>query len=672
MNTPALTGNKYQAIAWFDGLFGGSTYRVVSDTSKAPIGNNIYGLEQALEVIEERGGKHRLGWMVDSEHIVVDVDCDREKDPNRDMAKRVFTLLRDSGVKMVMYSTKHGAHFIFKRGDYKVKNITKAMTAIGVPVDIRVKGGYVVIPFNDPDRRWWNGSSKPDTIPEYMKIITNKRDVDVLWGLSRGDGRNDILFRHLGRIKKSQMVRLDGEGIKNAIILANKYIFDDPLDDRELYSTVLRPENLIVSDDPESDASIFAEYAMRIASENNVLYANNTFFVIKDENTNIYEQMSDEEMDRFVYMHYTKKLKERDRKEVISALKHETYVDWEDCNRDPYDVPFLNCIVNVKTGGTRPVLPSDNITYVIPHKFNPHARMTENVASFYRISLEDDKDKRKYFSQMLGYCLTRTAKYQVFFIFKGAGGTGKSTLLDVVRNVVGQKNVSNLQLTDFNKEFGVEALFNKLVNLGDDISGSKLVDSDIFKKATSGDWINVDRKHKSALVFRPFAKIIFSTNPNPKIADKTGAMQRRMRMVRSDRVIQEHEKIPDFIDNFVEEDYQVLINHAMTEIYYLISKDIRQFPDSQESKEMKERLKMIGDRVYSWIRITYPEIDPEVALHNKGAMAEYREYMSYCQERSYGIQTFDGFTTSITDNLNYTLDMDEYGIEIFHMKEHLT
>ena len=107
------------------------------------------------------------------------------------------------------------------------------------------------------------------------------------------------------------MVRLDGEGIKNAIILANKYIFDDPLDDRELYSTVLRTENLIVNDDPESDTSIFAEYAMRIASENNILYANNTFFVIKDENTNIYEQMSDEEMDRFVYLQYTKKLKER-------------------------------------------------------------------------------------------------------------------------------------------------------------------------------------------------------------------------------------------------------------------------------------------------------------------------------------------------------------------------
>ena len=672
MDILKIGDNKYESIAWFDNLFGGTTYRVVSDTAKNPIGNNIYGLEQALDVIKENGDKYRLGWLVDSEHIVVDVDCDvLDTDPQRLMARRVFEMLRDQEVKMIMYSTRRGAHFIFKRGEYVVKNVNKVLTAIGVHVDIKVKGGFVILPFNDNDRKWWNGSSKPDTIPEYLKVITTKRDVDVLWGLGDGDGRNDLLFRHLGRIKKSQMVKLDSEAIKNTLILANKYVFAKPMDDRELYSTVLRPENLVVANDTESETSVFSEYAMLIAAENNIIYTNSTFFMIRDDNTNIYEQCSDEEMDRFVYMQYTKKLKERDRKEVISALKHEVYVDWEDCNRDPHDVPFLNGIVNVKTGGTRPILPSDNITYVIPHNFNPHAQMTENVAAFYRISLEDNLEKRKFFSQMLGYCLTRTAKYQVFFIFKGAGGTGKSTLIDIVRNIVGNKNVANLQLTDFNKEFGIESLFNKLVNLGDDISGTKLVDSDIFKKASSGDWINVDRKHKSALVFRPFAKIIFTTNPNPKIADKTGAMQRRLRMVRSDRVIQEHEKIPDFIQNFTEADYEMIITHALSEIYYLLSKDVRQFPDPEESKDMKERLKMIGDRVYSWVRSKYNDQDPEVALHEKGAMAEYRDFHGYCMERSYGIQTFDSFTTSITDNLNYTLDMDENGIDIFHKKEEL-
>lgn len=673
MEIVKLGTDKYQSVKAFDSFFGGAAYRVVSDTSKAPIGNNIYGLEQALEVIKEKGDKYRLGWVVDSEHIVIDVDCDVEgKDPNRDMAQRVFKLLRDEGVAMIMYSTRRGAHFIFKRNGYEVKNVNKVMTALGVPVDVKVKGGFVIIPFNDNDRKWWVGSKKPDAIPEYLKIITTKKDADCLWGLDDGDGRNDALFRHLGRIKKSQMVRLDSEAIKNSILLANKYIFSTPLDDRELYSTVLRPENLIVSDDPDSDASVFSEYAMRIAAENSIIYTNGTFFMIKDDNLNVYEQMSDEEMDRFVYMRYTKKLKERDRKEVISALKHEVYTDWEDCNRDPFDVPFLNGIVNVKTGGTRPILPSDYITYVIPHKFNPRAKMTENVASFYRISLEDDPAKRKFFSQMLGYCMTRSAKFQVFFIFKGAGGTGKSTLLDVVRNVIGPKNIANLQLTDFNKEFGIEALFNKLVNLGDDISGSKLVDSDIFKKATSGDWINVDRKHKSALVFKPFAKIIFTTNPNPKIADKTGAMQRRMRMVRSDRVIQEHERIPNFIENFTEEDYEIIIAHALTEIYYLLHNDVRQFPDPEESKEMKERLKLIGDKVYGWIRTAYPDGPPEEVLDGKGAMSEYRLFIGYCEERGYGIQSFDTFVTNITDNLNYTVDMDDYGIEIFHKKEALS
>ena len=45
----------------------------------------------------------------------------------------------------------------------------------------------------------------------------------------------------------------------------------------------------------------------------------------------------------------------------------------------------------------------------------------------------------------------------------------------------------------------------------------------------------------------PFAKIIFTSNSYPKIADKTRAMERRMRLVSSDRVIKPEEIIPNFV-----------------------------------------------------------------------------------------------------------------------------
>ena len=41
---------------------------------------------------------------------------------------------------MIMYSTEHGGHFIFRRGEYEMQGVVKVMTAMGVRVDVRVQG----------------------------------------------------------------------------------------------------------------------------------------------------------------------------------------------------------------------------------------------------------------------------------------------------------------------------------------------------------------------------------------------------------------------------------------------------------------------------------------------------------------------------------------------------
>lgn len=657
-------------ILAFSNVFPNSTYRVVRDNSKNPVNDLVYGIDEAMDYIAKSGKPLRLGWMVDSEHIVIDVDCDPLLDTKLDKARRIFNVLKATKTRFIMYTTPHGMHCIFRLGDYTVKNIVKALTAIGVKVDVRVKGGYVILPYNDADRHWWKNSSISglDEIPFFLKIITKSKKVDELWGLSEGDGRNDAMYRFLQILKTSQMVKFDAEEIKSCIVHCNNFIFATPMSERELYSTILRPENLIINKKQDA-ASVCADYAMRINNENDIIYTNNTFFRIGDD-SNVYHQMSDEEMDRFVYLNYTKELSSKNREEVLKALRHEAFTEWSECNRDPYDIPFLNGIYNVKSGGFRPTLASDNITYCIPHRYDPDARGTANTDSFYTISLEGDHQKRMFFSTMLGYSLTRSAEYQVFFVFKGRGGTGKSTLLDIIRNIVGEDNIANLQLDDFTKDFGLEALFNKLVNLGDDISGTKLVDSQAFKKASSGDVINANRKHKSALAFAPFAKIIFTSNSYPKIADKTRAMERRMRLVSSDRVIKPEEIIPNFVRNFTEADYASLINDALAAFHNLLAANAKQFPDPEESRQMKEKLRLLSDHVYAFVKTNYPDTTPKEALHNRGVTSIYQEFTAFCRERNYNIMSLDTFREQVCDVLEYDVTLNErVGNDVFIVKE---
>lgn len=647
----------------FHRIFPSATYRVVhietpTNEGKSPVNNLVYDYEDAMQFIFNSTLPYRLGWLVDSDHVVVDVDCDHKSDTGRDKAIRVARIIKDLGIRTIMYSTEHGMHCIFRRGDTNYKSVVKVMSALGVRIDIRAHGSYAILPLNDPKRRWWNGSSENmDEVPFFLRVVTKSRNLTETWGLRNGDGRNDVLFNLLKRMKSSQMSRFTSEEIKQSIELANKYILADPMTDRELYSTILRPENLEVKD-KDSSINVTAEYAMLINNENDIMYAGGSFFMIKDD-TNIYQKMSDDDMERFVYTHYTKALSSKNRKEVILALAYEAYTPWEDCNRDPYDIPFLNGVYNVKSGGFRPTLASDNLTYVLPHVYNPEIVKTDNSESFYRVSLEGSIDKRRFFSQMLGYSMTRSAEFQVFFIFKGRGGTGKSTLLDIVRRVLGMENISNLQLQDFNRQFGLDVLFNKLANIGDDISTSELVDSQSFKKASSGDVIHVDRKYKTSLDFAPFAKIIFSANSYPKIADKSRAMERRMRIVASDRVIPKDEIDPNFLRNLTEEDFAAIINEALFAFHMLLVGGAKVFPDPVESLEMKGHIRQLGDHVYSFVLSLCTRNTDSVkqVLDGLSVMAEYQQFRTFCLERGFKQPAVDSFREQIVNLLEYDIDI---------------
>lgn len=652
----------------FNKLFPTAVYRIVHVDGKHPVSNSVYDLDGALTFIKDKNIPYRLGWLVDSDHIVVDVDCDPTLDPTRDKAKRVFEILKQEQINSFLYTTPRGMHCIFRKGDYNINSTVKAFTMLGIRIDIRVQGSYVILPHNDEGRKWWSDSTvQMDEIPYFLKIITKVRTQEELWGLSDGSGRNDALYRILQVMKMSQLYHPTSEEMKATIVLINKYIFKEPMSDRELFSTILRPENLIVKEN-KAGTNLASEYAITIAQEQNLIYAAGSFFKVMDE-SNIYRQMSDEELDRFIYLHYAKGISSRTRDEIIKALRHEVYIPWEECNRDPYDIPFLNGVYNAKSGGFRPILPSDNFTYVLPHRYNPKAQASSRIGSFIKTSLEDNIEKIRFFFFMLGYCMTRSSEYQVFFVFKGRGGTGKSTLLEIVQNILGIENVAFLQLTDFTKNFGLEALFNKLANLGDDISGTKLVDSQTFKKASSGDVINVDRKHKTAISFAPFAKIIFTSNAYPKIVDKSRAMERRMRIVGSDRVIPPDEIIPNFVGSLTPEDYESLINEALKGINYLLTNKVRRFPDPDESERMKEKMRQIGDHVYAFMRFHYSDQNLKTALDGLSVMAQYGEYQEFCRQRGYNISSLDTFREQVCDVLEYTTELDSTGTEKFMMAQ---
>jgi hypothetical protein len=106
----------------------------------------------------------------------------------------------------------------------------------------------------------------------------------------------------------------------------------------------------------------------------------------------------------------------------------------------------------------------------------------------------------------------------------GAGGNGKSTLLGLLRALLGAENVAAVSLHDLEGDrFAKADLVGKLATICGDLDLRAIRSSDSFKQLTGGDLLRVQRKHGQPFTFMPIAVPIFSANGFAPVADQSPA-----------------------------------------------------------------------------------------------------------------------------------------------------
>ncbi|WP_242865019.1 phage/plasmid primase, P4 family, partial [Clostridium botulinum] len=110
----------------------------------------------------------------------------------------------------------------------------------------------------------------------------------------------------------------------------------------------------------------------------------------------------------------------------------------------------------------------------------------------------------------------------------GGGSNGKSTLLEVLNELLGEENIASVSLEELNHRFKTFQLEGKLANIGDDISNKYIEDNSTFKKLVTGEKVNVERKGRDPFDFKNYSKLIFSANELPRINDLSGGLKRRL------------------------------------------------------------------------------------------------------------------------------------------------
>jgi putative DNA primase/helicase len=531
---------------------------------------------------------------------IVVVDFDQFTDIGEIIYKKYPTL---------KVKTSRGFHLYYKRPKVPMKNWTHKLTNVGVTVDYKTGSRAVAVVKQ-------NGRMRPMEHGELMGDFDRLQDLpfelypsklsQLLYDMADGDGRNSALYTHLLAVR--EMYKPESKVIYYLAAFINEYVFQDSLSESELKSLI----NSVLSKNIEgnnsfdpSDIISMGEYFTKqldIKYYNQALYFKTENGWISDNNKLL------RTVDKRI------KLKPRQQNELLKRLE----VDAELIEQESFPIRFNNGWM--LDGNEVIPVESEFTPFNLDVAYDPDA-YDENVDHFLDFITMNRKDLRQVLEEMFGHILmTSGFPHKAFFLSGESGSNGKSTLLEMLNNFVGELG-NTLSLEDFNEPFHIATLDGKLVNIGDDIDAAYLERSKNFKTLVSGNTIAVRRMYGEPFKLKNKATLIFTCNEMPTFKDKSGGIARRLVIIPCDN----HVTKPDpRIDEKLSTDNakSYLLNLAIEGMQRIINQG--GISQSKTIEETTQRYLAENDSVLSYLM--------EHEVEGKTVDTVYLQYQNYCED----------------------------------------
>lgn len=210
---------------------------------------------------------------------------------------------------------------------------------------------------------------------------------------------------------------------------------------------------------------------------------------------------------------------------LIKLLRAETTSE-EQFNRQAI-FNFRNGVLDLETGELKEHSEGYMSTVQVNYDYDPNAD-----CPLFKKFIDEIMDKRDQsilqVQEMCGYILCSSNFLQKCFFLQGDGANGKSVLLNTLRRVIGEANVSNVEMSRLNEPFEIISLMTSLVNISTETSSNVKGAESVFKNIVAGDTISGCYKHKDYVKFAPRCKMISACNEYIKSRDTTEGFLRRI------------------------------------------------------------------------------------------------------------------------------------------------
>lgn len=596
---------------------------------------------QRLKTYDEVKDLPEFAGILNGESILLDFD-------DEEQAKAAFQMVQDMQLKCRVYKTNRGVHVMFKNHSVQ-KCGTATRLACGLRADIKVGlNAYSVLKFKGQERPILYDSGAYDEVPAFFTPVSSPTE---FWNMGSGDGRNQTLF---GYILTLQSNGFSQDEAAHCIRVINKYVLAEPLPEREL-NTILRDEAFEQEVKPvffNGKTFLFDKFAEYIRDKAHIVKINKQLHIYNDGVYVACNEMIEAEM-----IKHLPGLNQAKRTEVLRYL---SLLIREEVKQSPARyVAFKNGIYDIVSDQLLPFSEKYVIVNKINHNFNPgaHAELVDETLD--KLACHDP-EIRALLEEVVGYCFYRRNELGKAFVLVGDGSmekgasNGKSTFYSMITAMLGEDNISSLDMKELNEKFMNAEIFGKLANIGDDIDDGYIPSSAMFKKFVTGERVQVQHKGEKPFQFKNYAKMLFAANEIPKIKDRGGAIQRRLVII-------------PFLAHFSKSDpdYRPFISTELQEpdcIEYLIQlgmrglKRVLENHGFTESDKVKLQLDDFEETNNPLIGFFKDNIG--LTVENQTNTAIYAMYTEYCIVNNHNPMSKIAFSKQITKR---------FGVELKHM-----
>lgn len=545
--------------------------------------------------------------------VLIDLD-------NQEQSNILLEIVTDLKLNCKVIKTTHGKHFLF-HSNTEFTNRTNCQLAIGLRADIKGggKASYEVLKFDNKERETLYDNPPYQDVPKFLRPIKTKVDI---YGLCEGDGRNNALFSYILPLQQNGFTV---DECRETIRLINNYVIKEPLSDDEL-DVILRDGSFELPTFFTSKGQfLFDKFSTFLKNSENIVKLNNRLFIYED---GVYK-VGDDNIERAMIKHIPN-LNRSKRIEVLSYLN--LIVPTVSLDKYSNFIAFNNGVLDVVTMEFHDFSPEYIVTNKIPHNFNPNAKSELLEKTMKKLACDDENTEALLY-EAVGYNFFRKNELRKSFFLLGSKRNGKSTFLDMLQTLLGEENVSNIDLAEIGDRFRTAELTDKLANIGDDIADDWISNTSVFKKVVSGDVITVEKKGKDPYKLHSYAKFFFSANSIPRLGKgrDNQAVLDRLVIISFDAVFSKDD--PDF-DPFIK--YKLRDEQVMEALIVKAIEGLRRvlvensFTETEKGNVLITEYEHLNNPITTFLE----ELDETQWLHQP-IKDVYRLYTLFCADNSY-------------------------------------